>query len=27
LKYSEVERKLKAFGCFWHEDGGSHPLY
>jgi predicted RNA binding protein YcfA (HicA-like mRNA interferase family) len=27
MKYSEAEKKLKKFGCRWHEDGGSHPLW
>jgi len=27
MKYSELERKLKAFGCQWYEDGSRHPLW
>ena len=27
MKYSELERKLKPFGCHWHENGGSHPIW
>jgi len=27
LKYSELERKLKSFGCRWHDDGGNHPIW
>jgi predicted RNA binding protein YcfA (HicA-like mRNA interferase family) len=27
MKYSELERKLKASGCHWVEDGGKHPIW
>lgn len=27
MKYSELERKLKLFGCRWHEDGSRHPIW
>lgn len=27
MKYSEVEKKLKAAGCYWLEDGKRHPLW
>jgi predicted RNA binding protein YcfA (HicA-like mRNA interferase family) len=27
MKYSELERRLKPFGCRWHEDGGNHPIW
>ncbi|MDR1198699.1 MAG: type II toxin-antitoxin system HicA family toxin [Prevotellaceae bacterium] len=27
MKYSEAERKLKAAGCYWFENGASHPLW
>jgi len=27
MKYSELERRLKPFGCRWHEAGGKHPIW
>lgn len=27
MKYSEVEKKLKAAGCRWVRDGKRHPLW
>jgi predicted RNA binding protein YcfA (HicA-like mRNA interferase family) len=27
MKYSEVERKLKKYGCRCLEEDGSHPLW
>ena len=27
MKYSELERKLKKFGCYLVDDGGGHPIW
>jgi len=27
MKYSELEKKLKAAGCHWIRDGKKHPLW
>ncbi|MDR0836511.1 MAG: type II toxin-antitoxin system HicA family toxin [Tannerella sp.] len=27
MKYSELERKIKPFGCRWYEDGSKHPIW
>ncbi|MCL2074447.1 MAG: type II toxin-antitoxin system HicA family toxin [Marinilabiliaceae bacterium] len=27
MKYSELERKLKKFGCFFVKDGKKHPIW
>ncbi|WP_373495045.1 type II toxin-antitoxin system HicA family toxin [Aquiflexum sp.] len=27
MKYSELERKLKKFGCHLVDDGGGHPIW
>jgi predicted RNA binding protein YcfA (HicA-like mRNA interferase family) len=27
MKYSEAEKKLKKAGCYWYENGSSHPLW
>jgi predicted RNA binding protein YcfA (HicA-like mRNA interferase family) len=27
MKYSEAEKKLKTAGCYWLENGSSHPLW
>jgi len=27
MKYSELERKLKPFGCYWRENGTHHPIW
>ena len=27
MKYSEVEKRLKAAGCFWVRDGKRHPIW
>ncbi|MDR1022441.1 MAG: type II toxin-antitoxin system HicA family toxin [Prevotellaceae bacterium] len=27
MKYAEAEKKLKAYGCYLHENGGSHPIW
>ena len=27
MKYSELERKLKAHGCKWVRDGKKHPVW
>ena len=27
MKYSELERKLKAFGCHLRENGSRHPIW
>ena len=27
MKYSEVERKLKAEGCYFVRDGKKHPIW
>jgi predicted RNA binding protein YcfA (HicA-like mRNA interferase family) len=27
MKYSELEKKLKPFGCQWCENGSKHPLW
>jgi hypothetical protein len=27
MKYSELERKLKSFGCVWRENGGRYPIW
>jgi len=26
MKYSELEKKLKIFGCRWLENGRNHPI-
>lgn len=27
MKYSEIEKKLKAAGCYWVYDGKRHPFW
>lgn len=27
MKYSELEKKLKPFGCHWVENGSRHPIW
>jgi len=27
MKYAEAEKKLKAAGCYWVDDGSRHPLW
>lgn len=27
MKYNELEKKLKAAGCYWVRDGKRHPIW
>ena len=27
MKYAELEKKLKLFGCRWYENGSNHPIW
>jgi len=27
MKYSELERNLKSYGCYFYENGSKHPIW